>query len=304
MEWIPLGDRQTIFMRRLRSTCDRAKVALVLTAHNVLPHDTQVDTREVIRRNLDLAHLVIAHTEHVAHDLRDVLAARSQVAVVPHGPLFADLELPPRQQAEAELGLGVHPVILFAGIVRPYKGIDLLTEAWPVVRDAFPEAVLVIAGRALGAEACEQLRKLEALPGVRVADGYVPMKAVLNYHAVSDVVVFPYRSISQSGALMSAVGLGRPAVVTPIAGFIEQAAGLDSVVLADEVSGPAIARATIAALEDRVALLAKAADDRCRAMMSPTGWPAAGRETARQYHNAVAGIRGGGWNRSPGLVRE
>ncbi len=292
LEWIPLDDRQTKFMQVLRSACDRANVPLIFTAHNVVPHDTQAANRPVIRRNLDLAHLVIAHTEHVAQEIRDVLAIRTPIAIVPHGVLFADLELPPRQRAAVELGLEGDPVVLFAGIVRPYKGIDLLTEAWPTIRAAFPDAALVIAGRALGDEARNQLHRLATLPGVLVTDGYVPMKAMLNYHAASDVVVFPYRSISQSGALMSAVGLGRPAVVTPIPGFVEQAAALHGVVIADEVTGSAIARATISALQDRDALLAAAAEDRRRVALSPVGWPAVGRETARQYERAVAGLQG------------
>jgi glycosyltransferase involved in cell wall biosynthesis len=291
LEWIPLEDRQTKFMRVLRSACDRAKVPLILTAHNVVPHDTPTVSREVIRRNLELAHLLIAHTEHVAQELRDGLGVRTGIVFVPHGVSFTDLELPPRDRAAAQLGLVGDPVVLFAGIVRPYKGIDLLTEAWPTVRAAFPDAVLVVAGRALGDEAGDQLRRLAALAGVLVADGYVPMKVMLNYHVVSDVVVFPYRSISQSGALMSAVGLGRPAVVTPIPGLVEQAAALRCVAIADEVSGAAIARATISALQDREALLSAAAEDRCRVAQSPVGWPAVGRETARQYEMAFAALQ-------------
>ena len=283
LQWIPLEDRETRFMRLLRSACARAGVPLVYTAHNVVPHDSPNANRDVIRRNLNLADLVIAHTDHVAQKLRDLLGVQTPVAIIPHGALFTDLELPPRERALAELRLGGGPMVLFAGSVKPYKGLDLLADAWPAIRAVFPDAVLIVAGQAASDEARDQLRRVSEMHGVLVTDGYVPMKTMLNFHAVSDVVVFPYRSISQSGALMTAVGLGRPSVVTPIPGFVEQAAAAGSIVISDGLSSAAIARTTIAALQNREALLAAAAEDRRRIARSPVGWLAVGRETARQY---------------------
>jgi len=264
---------------------------LILTVHNVLPHDAPAASRDMIRRNLDLAHMLVVHTDHVARELVDMLGTRTPMSVVPHGVMFADAELPSRGQAVAELGLEGDPVVLFAGLVRPYKGIDLLADAWPSVRAAFPHATLLVVGRALGDEAQGQLDILATLPGVRVTGGYVPMKTMIAYHAASDVVVFPYKSISQSAALMSAVGLGRPSVVTPIAGFLEQAATLGSVTFADEVSGLAIAQATVAALRDRDSRLAAAAEDRRRVAVSPLGWPSVGRATAQVYERAIADLQ-------------
>jgi glycosyltransferase involved in cell wall biosynthesis len=263
---------------------------LVLTVHNVLPHDTPSASRDIIRRNRDLAHLVIALTDHVAHDLREVLRIEVPIAIVPHGVMFADADLPPRDRAVAELRLEGDPVVLFAGLIRPYKGVDLLTEAWPSIRAAFPDATLLVVGRALGDEARRQLDALASLPGVRVTGGYVKMQALVNYHAASDVVVFPYRAISQSAALMSAVGLGRPSVVTPIPGFFEQASTLTSVTFADDVTGSAIARATIAALNDRDGRMAAAMDDRRRVALSPLGWPSVGRATMAEYEKAIVGL--------------
>ncbi len=291
LEWIPLEDRQTFYMRLLRRACDRAGVPLVLTVHNVLPHDSPAASREVIRRNLDLAHLVIVHTDHVARQLKDLLAIQVPITVVPHGVMFTDTDLSSKENAMRDLQLRGDPVVLFAGSVRPYKGVDLLTEAWPSVRSAFPDAALVVAGSASGEEARAQLHSLARLPGVRVTDGYVPMTVMLNYYAASDLVVFPYRSIWQSGALMAAVGLGRPCVVTPIPGFVEQAATLRSVAFAEAVSSAAIARATISALQDRAGLLAVAAEDRRRVVESPLGWSSVGRVTTLAYERAIAGPR-------------
>jgi glycosyltransferase involved in cell wall biosynthesis len=235
--------------------------------------------------------VLVVHTDHVVRELESLLGVKKATAIVPHGVMFADSELPQKSEAKAALDLEGDPLVLFAGVVRPYKGADLLAEAWPTVRAAFPEALLLVVGHALGDEARSQLSRLERLPGVRATGSYVPVKTMVYYHAACDLVVFPYKSIWQSGALMSAVGLGRPSVVTPIPGFMDQAAGLRSVVFADAVTGPAIAQATIAALEARSVHLAAAAEDRRRVATSNLGWPRVGQATARVYEEAIAGLR-------------
>jgi glycosyltransferase involved in cell wall biosynthesis len=148
----------------------------------------------------------------------------------------------------------------------------------------------LVAGRALGEEAQGQLQRLAALPGVRVAAKYVQMKTMIDYHVASDVVVFPYRAISQSGALMTALGLGRPAVVTPIPGLAEQAVGIPSVLVAPSADGRGVAEATIAALRDSEALDMKAAEERRRLAESPLGWPSVARRTIEAYEQALTAM--------------
>ena len=69
VQWIPLQERQTTFMSLLRSACDQAGALLAFTAHNVKPHDYPTANRFVIRKNVDMADLVIAHTQSVADGL-------------------------------------------------------------------------------------------------------------------------------------------------------------------------------------------------------------------------------------------
>lgn len=288
VEWIPLEDRQTVFMRMLDRACARGGAALVFTAHNALPHDKADADRATLRKNLERADLIVALSDHVVESLRRLIGVKADIVVIPHGALHTELQLQPRESAMSALGLQEGPVVLFAGIVRPYKGIDILTEAWPDIRGAFPSATLVVAGRALGEEAAAQLQRLSLEPGVRIVNEYVPLKTMIDYHIASDVVVFPYRTISQSGALAAALGLGRPVVITPTDGFVEQAAGISSVVVSEAIDGPAFAKATISALERRDALDRLAAEERRALAESSKGWPAVARATLRAYERAIA----------------
>ncbi|OFV83770.1 MAG: hypothetical protein A2W26_08670, partial [Acidobacteria bacterium RBG_16_64_8] len=290
VQWIPLQEKQSIFMSRLRAACGRASIPLVFTAHNVMPHDSPGANRGMVRKNIDLAHLVIAHTENVADGLRCELGVRTKITVIPHAPLFIDLHLPSREDARARLSLGNDPVLLFQGRIEPYKGIDVLVETWPLVREVFPTAVLAVVGRSGTEEVRSQLARLAQEPGVRIVDAFVPTALMLDYYAASDVVVFPYKAISQSGALMTAVGLGRPAVVTSIPGFLEQARDLGSVLVAAGSDGTAVARAVCRALADRDHLADEAARDRLRIRESSRGWPAVARSTLDAYARARAGL--------------
>jgi D-inositol-3-phosphate glycosyltransferase len=106
---------------------------------------------------------------------------------------------------------------------------------------------------------------------------------MVDYHALSDVVVIPYRRISQSGALMTAIGLGRPTVVTPLDGLLEQVRGLESTVVAADVSGSAIASSIVSSLQRSGQLMQAASRDRERIASGSLGWRSIGRATADAY---------------------
>jgi glycosyltransferase involved in cell wall biosynthesis len=291
VQWIPLEDRASPFMPILRSLCDDAGTLLVLTVHNAVPHDrVQVDLA-VLKRNLDCAHLIVALTEHVAFELSRDVGTVSPIVVIPLSALFVNHDLPPRGEAIARLGDPTGPIVLFLGLIRPYKGLDLLSEAWQEVRNSFPDATLFVVGKVLDDASGLELRRLHGHEGVRFIDHYVPVSEMLDYYAVADTVVFPYRRISQSGALMTAAGLGRPTVVTPIAGFLEQVGHLRSAVVADEVSGAAIARALIYSLERREELAVAAEHDRAAIAGSPIGWASVARATVRAYETNLRILR-------------
>jgi glycosyltransferase involved in cell wall biosynthesis len=287
VQWMPLDHRQTVGMRLLRRVCDRAGARLVFTAHNVLPHDDGSVDREVVRRNLDCAQLVVAQTDHVARELRTTIRTRSPIVVIPHGPLFVDRPLPAEAEASGRLDWPRDPTILFLGLLRPYKGLDLLAEAWPEVVVTHPEARLLVVGKVLDPAVRSDLDRLRALPRVHVIDRYVPVARMLDLYAVARVVVFPYRRISQSGALMTAAGLGRPSVITPLDGLVEQARPLTSVVVATDVTGPALAKALIESLERAPDLLRAAVGDRAALEATEGGWAAIAARTRRAYEGLL-----------------
>jgi glycosyltransferase involved in cell wall biosynthesis len=289
VQWIPFEERSTAVMQLLRRACRRGGARLVLTVHNAVPHDRPGPNPDRIRRNLDLADLLVAQTASVADDLARA-GARTPVTVIPHGPLFGDQPRPDRTAAATRLGLSPDgPTVLFLGLLRPYKGLDILADAWPAVRAAIPMARLLVVGRLADAGARPDLDRLTALPGVEARERYVSVPEMVDYHAVSDVVVFPYQRTSQSGAFMTAVGLGRPTVVSPIEGLREQAAGIVSAIVAAKATGAAVADAIVTSLRRGEEASRAAERDRVAIAESATGWPAIARATIAAYERPAHG---------------
>jgi glycosyltransferase involved in cell wall biosynthesis len=111
--------------------------------------------------------------------------------------------------------------LLFFGRLRAYKGLDLLRDAWPLLRAAHPAATLRVVGEG-DAEACAP--GLSALPGVRVEPRWVADDELAPLIASARVLVLPYREASQSGVLPLALALGVPVVATAVGGLSEQLA--------------------------------------------------------------------------------
>ncbi len=139
---------------------------LVLTAHDLLPREPRRGQLAAQRRLLERVDAVVVHSEYGRGQLVSGLGLpEAKVHVIHHGAF--DHAVEPRSPLPAELARSVglaglagrRPVVLFAGLLRPYKGLDTLLAAWRGVSGA----ELWIAGRPM-----MDLAALRALGGERV----------------------------------------------------------------------------------------------------------------------------------------
>lgn len=224
LQWVPMI-RISPIERFIRAALDRLGVPVVYTAHNVLPHDTaDVRTRTAYGRWYGSVSRIICHAHDTAARLEhDFGIPSGRVDVVRHGPLHAvDLRPATADDLAVARTPSGRPVVLCLGWLRPHKGIDTLVRAWASVEAR--DAVLVIAGEGDAGYAAGLRRLVTDLDlGDRVDFrlGHVPDAEHDALHRVASVAVFPYRQISQSGALMTAMGHGRAIVATRVGGFPE-----------------------------------------------------------------------------------
>ena len=116
------------------------------------------------------------------------------------------------------------PVVLFFGLLSPSKGIDDLIEAFALVRQTC-DAKLLIAGYPTKHinldELKEKISELRLTEHVILDPRYIPLEEVGTLMGLATVVVYPYRSSTQSGALQVAYTFGRPVIATAVGGLPE-----------------------------------------------------------------------------------
>jgi glycosyltransferase involved in cell wall biosynthesis len=163
---------------------------------------------------------VVVHSAHGAGRLQEDFAVPAEkLRVIPHGAFDyltrQDDEVPlPEELRDVE-----GPVILAFGLVRPYKGTDVLLEAFRRVEGA----ELWVVG--MPRMPMDELRELaRRAPGtVRFVDRFVTDPEIPAFMRRADLVVLPYRNIEQSGVLYTALAFGRPLVLSAVGGFPEVA---------------------------------------------------------------------------------
>ncbi len=256
---------------------------LVLTAHDLLPREPRPGQLWAQRRLLDRVDAIVVHSEYGRHQLVERLGlAADRVHVIHHGA-FDHVAAAPRAPLPPELSLGGgdEPVVLFAGLLRPYKGLDTLLRAWRQV----PGAQLWIAGRPM--MPLEPLRALSS-PSVQWVPRFVSEGEMAALLERADIVVLPYsrtERFDQSGVLAGALALGKPALVSDIGGFSEVAAtGAARLVAPDDPDalGAALAELTSdAPARERMAAAARAA------ARGPYSWGGAARLTLALYERVL-----------------
>jgi glycosyltransferase involved in cell wall biosynthesis len=199
---------------------DGVRRPLVLTAHDVLPREPRAGQREAQRRLYGHFDAIVVHSRRGAGRLVDELGVEPErVHVIPHG---AFEHLVPSDADRAPASCAMHadtepPVVLCLGLMRPYKGIDLLLQAWQGIEGA----ELWIVGKPR-MDISPLLAQAPA--GVRFVARFVTEAEMAEYLDRAALVVLPYREADQSGVLFTALAFAKPMLLSDVGGFPEVAA--------------------------------------------------------------------------------
>ena len=190
---------------------------VVLTAHDVLPREPRAGQLRAQRRLYDRVDAVVVHSHHGRERLVvDLDVPAEKVHVIAHGAFDYLTRLPYEAPLPPDLAAAQGPVVLFFGLLRPYKGVDVLLEAWRGIGGA----ELWVVG--MPRMPLKSLRE-RATPSVRFFPRFVEDSLVPALFRRADLVVLPYREIDQSGVLATALAFGRPLLLSAVGGFPEVA---------------------------------------------------------------------------------
>ncbi|MBO7076873.1 MAG: glycosyltransferase [Bacteroidales bacterium] len=187
---------------------------------NVIPHERHWFDTPLTRWFLKGLDGAVTLCEEVGRDLQ---ALRPDIphTVLPH-PIYTHFGAKlPREEAERRLNIPAgRRTLLFFGLIREYKGLDILLQAFDLLDDRYQ---LVVAGEPYGS--FDKYQKLidggRAPADVHVFPDYIRDAEVKNYFSAADLTVLPYRSATQSGISSVSAHFGVPMVVTDVGGLRE-----------------------------------------------------------------------------------
>ncbi len=187
---------------------------------NVLPHERNILDKPLTKWFLNQNSGFIAMSESVKQDLIDLYPNANYITKA--HPLFNHFgNKKDSIEAKKTLGLDLDKkTLLFFGLIRDYKGLDLLIEAMNQLDDSYQ---LVIAGESYGSfdKYREQINRNKNIKNIKVFNTYISDAEVPLFFSAADVCVLPYKSATQSGISSIAYHFEVPLIITDTGGLKE-----------------------------------------------------------------------------------
>jgi glycosyltransferase involved in cell wall biosynthesis len=270
--------------------CAKRGAKIVVTVHDVLPHDTGETHKKTFDALYRMADRLICHSDNIQGRLgAEFSVPKEKISVIPHGPFFydvvstgADQTLPGFEDRPGSVR------VLWQGLIFPYKGVDLLLRAWQQVEAGNENCRLAIVGT--GAPALlEQIRetvKSLGLKRVELCLRFVSARELVAIYRAADVVVYPYRAITTSGAIATGLTMGKTIVASDLPVFRELLTHRANALLVNpensaELAGALLELARDAELRERLASRVRTMD------FGAKTWLSIAKQTMQAYERVL-----------------
>jgi len=199
------------YLTMLKALGKNHKGQVIALCHNVLPHERRFFDLPLTRAVLSRVDKLIVHTPAQADVAREITQTGITTAEMPP-------HLPAKPKGKHDNAIKNH--LLFFGLVRKYKGVDVLLRALAKV----PDVRLTVAGEIWGGtEKYDTLiTELGLKDRVTLLPGYVPSQQIPELFAAADALVLPYRSGTATQNITLAHSHGIPVIATTVGSMGEQ----------------------------------------------------------------------------------
>ena len=214
--WMPFFAPMYVYMSKSFGK-NVFKVALI---HNLTPHEPRFFDGYLNRLFIKQFDVFIVLSEKVK---QDVLSYRSNAncLVLPHPKYEQFGEVQEKAKARALFSISENSkVLLFFGLIRDYKGLDVLLASMKHLDESF---ILLIAGEVYG-DKNKYLKQIAQISEGRILfhDRFISDDEVSNYFSAADCCVLPYKAGTQSGIQAIAASFNLPVLVSTNGGLHEQ----------------------------------------------------------------------------------
>lgn len=220
IQWTRVMALDKIFAKYLQSK----GIKVVHTAHNILPHNSGDKYKTQFGEYYRLVDHIVVHSEMTKKEMIELFDLPSEkISVIPHGiiDIEADYTKMASRVEELRNQYGLKGKLIFAsiGAQSQYKGVDTIIDVWtsnPKFANN-PHCHLMLIGKNEGVD----VSRLHGLSNVTIVDERLSNLDFISFLKLSDVVLLPYRKISQSGVLFSALANDVPVIVSEVGGLTE-----------------------------------------------------------------------------------
>jgi len=201
----------------------KANIKVFALTDNVIPHEKRIGDKLFTNYFIKSCHGFITMSQKVFNDL-SVFTSTDLKICTPH-PMYETYgEAVDKKEARKKLGLNENDkIVLFFGLIRKYKGLDLLMEAFADSRIKETNIKLLIAGEYY--EDSSYYEKLAIDLGINdkiiYHTRFIPNDMVKYYFCASDLVAQTYRNATNSGVTMVGYYYEKPMLVTAVGGLAE-----------------------------------------------------------------------------------
>jgi len=196
---------------------------VVLTVHDVSSFSNSSNSSVIGNLIYKLTDRIITHNEFSKSEIINVNADLSPcISIVPHGNYtpFINIQYD-KEKSKEQLGIpNNRRILLFFGMIKKEKGLEILLSALRGVIKQNPDVLLVIAGKPWKNDFSAYQKIIDEnnlSEYILLHTKFIPHEDVEHYYCASDLVVLPYKKIYQSGVLMMTLSYERPSLVSDLA---------------------------------------------------------------------------------------
>lgn len=217
--WIPfMGPALGTIARLVK----KQNIKVLAITDNVIPHEKRLGDKQLASYFIKGCDAFVTMSKAVMNDLEKFTnTSHKKYLLHPLYTAFGDKI--PKQEARLKLNLKQDDrVILFFGLIRKYKGLDLLIEAFSLLK-ANPHNKLLIAGEFYEDKQpyFDLISKYKLEEQIILLNQFIPNDDVKYYFSAADIVALPYRSATQSGVTQVSFHFEVPTLVTNVGGLGE-----------------------------------------------------------------------------------
>lgn len=194
----------------------------IVICHNLIPHEKHSIDQFFTKMFINQIDRFVVMSKSVKLDLLKIVP-NAKFRLTPH-PIYNIFgNTIDKNIARKKFGIKAKNVILYFGLIREYKGLDILLNCIPKIKQELNDFIIIVAG-----ECYEKTEKYYAIiENLKIQDSvdlrlkFIPDNEVAQYFSAADVVALPYRTATQSGITQIAYNFNRPVIVSDVGGLAE-----------------------------------------------------------------------------------